>query len=234
VKKIQRVSAAGIAAVAALSLAACGSSSSGQSASGGSTPANGASSPSASMPMSSGGASDASGKTTKNDVFGPACSKVPTTGKGSLDGMVSDPVGTAASNNPLLKTLTAAVTKAGLVPTLNKADAHYTVFAPADAAFSAVPKATMSKLLAPAGKAQLTSILTEHVLPMQMNKDGLLSKKTVSTVNAKGGDLKIGGSGDNITVTDPSGNTAKVLCGNIPTANATVFVIDKVLMPKAG
>ena len=78
--------------------------------------------------------------------FGPGCAGVPTSGEGSVEGMADDPVATAASNNPLLKTLVAAVTEAGLVDTLNSAEA-LTVFAPTDDAFAAIPKTDLNALL---------------------------------------------------------------------------------------
>jgi uncharacterized surface protein with fasciclin (FAS1) repeats len=163
------------------------------------------------------------GMTTTDDVFGAACSQLPqdAANAGSLDGMVDDPVATAASGNPLLTKLVAAVQAAGLVDTLNKADAHYTVFAPYDPAFEALGPALDQVLT---DKATLTSILTYHVVPTRYDKDGALDTSTLTTV--QGGSLTVAGSGDDMTVND-----AKVLCGNIPTANATVFVIDKVLMP---
>ena len=93
--------------------------------------------------------------------FGAACAAVPKSGKGSFDGMSQDPVATAASNNPLLSTLVRAVTKAGLVDTLNNAKG-ITVFAPTNDAFAKIDKATLDKVLA--DKATLTAILTEHVV----------------------------------------------------------------------
>ncbi|RKT54611.1 fasciclin domain-containing protein [Saccharothrix australiensis] len=164
------------------------------------------------------------GVTRTGDVFGAGCAGLPkaATDEGSLDGMVDDPVATAASNNPLLTKLVAAVKAAGLVDTLNKADAGYTVFAPYDPAFEALGKEALDAVLA--DKPKLTGILTHHVVPQRMDRDGILSAATLTTV--QGDALKVSGSGDDITV-----NGAKVLCGNIPTANATVFVIDKVMMP---
>lgn len=163
------------------------------------------------------------GMTTKDDVFGAACTQLPqdASNAGSLDGMVDDPVATAASGNPLLTKLVAAVQAAGLVDTLNKADAGYTVFAPYDPAFEALGPALDQVL---ADQAQLTSILTYHVVPTRYDKDSALDAGTLTTV--QGGTLTVEGSGDNVTV-----NGATVLCGNIPTANATVFVIDEVLTP---
>lgn len=167
------------------------------------------------------------GVTTAQDVFGPGCSQVPTdpNDPGSVQGMVDDPVGTAASNNPLLKKLTAAVQAAGLGDTLNKSDAQYTVFAPADPAFDAIPPEQLQTMLTdPAQKEKLTSLLTYHVVPQRLDADGLAQTKTVDTV--QGGKVTVEGSGDQMKV-----NGASVLCGNVPTANATVFVVDKVLMP---
>lgn len=95
------------------------------------------------------------------DPFGPACASVPKTGAGSFDGMAKAPVATAASNNPALSTLVAAVKKAGLVDTLNNAQ-DITVFAPTNDAFAKIPKADLDKVLA--DKETLTKILTYHVV----------------------------------------------------------------------
>ena len=154
-----------------------------------------------------------------DQVFGPACDAVPTSGAGSFDGMVQDPVATAASNNPLLGTLVTAVGEAGLVDTRNDAEA-LTVFAPTDDAFGAIPEDTLNAVLA--DKDTLTSILTYHVLPGQMGPDDVTGKQET----LQGGTVNVKGDTDGMTV-----NNASVLCGNIPTANATVYVIDTVLMP---
>lgn len=208
----------GVITAALLSVAACGSGE--PAASNDSTTA--AATTTTTTTTTSAAMSD--GVTTTGDVFGAACANLPQDTEGSLDGMVDDPVATAASNNPLLTTLVAAVKAAGLVDTLNKTDAKYTVFAPYDPAFEALGKETLDAVLA--DKAKLTGILTYHVVPQRMDKDGILSSATLPTV--QGGTLKVEGSGDDVTV-----NGAKVLCGNIPTANATVFVIDKVMIPTA-
>jgi uncharacterized surface protein with fasciclin (FAS1) repeats len=200
----------GIAATAvalSLGLVACGSSDDDSAASG-----------SASSPAStSAAANEMSG--AAGQTFGPACSAIPKTGAGSFDGMVKDPVATAASNNPLLSTLVTAVTKAGLVDTLNGADG-LTVFAPTNDAFAKLPKADLDKVLA--DKAMLTKILTHHVVAGQLDPSAVVGKQTTL---AK----------DQVTVSgDTAGmqvDGAKVLCGNIPTANATVYVVDTVLMP---
>ncbi|MGW3287997.1 fasciclin domain-containing protein, partial [Streptomyces sp. NPDC001002] len=105
------------------------------------------------------------GATMSDQPFGTACSGVPKSGAGSFDGMAKDPVATAASNNPALSTLVAAVKKAGLVDTLNNAQ-NITVFAPTNDAFAKIPKATLDKVLA--DKAQLTKILTYHVVGQKL------------------------------------------------------------------
>ncbi|WP_372351034.1 fasciclin domain-containing protein [Streptomyces sp. KL116D] len=155
--------------------------------------------------------------------FGPACSSVPKEGAGSFDGMAKDPVATAASNNPDLSTLVTAVKKAGLVDTLNKAE-NITVFAPTNEAFAKIPKADLDKVLN--NKDQLTKILTYHVVGEKVAKDKLAdgSFKTL-----EGGMLTTAGSGDSYKVND----SAKIVCGDVPTSNATVHIIDTVLMPKS-
>ncbi|WP_269937394.1 fasciclin domain-containing protein [Arthrobacter sp. HY1533] len=162
------------------------------------------------------------------DLVGPGCAAyaaaVPS-GAGSVAGMAADPVATAASNNPLLKTLTAAVSgqlnkDVNLVDTLNSGD--FTVFAPVDDAFAKIPAATIDGLKT--DSATLTSILTYHVVPGQLapsDVDG-------THATAEGGTLEVTGSGDNLMV-----NGAKVICGGVKTANATVYLIDTVLMPPA-
>ena len=92
----------------------------------------------------------------------------PHLGEGSVDGMADDPVATAASNNPLLKTLVAAVTEAGLVDTLNSAE-DLTVFAPTDDAFAEIPKKDLNALLA--DKEALTAVLTHHVIGERLAPD---------------------------------------------------------------
>jgi len=152
-------------------------------------------------------------------VFGPACDQVPANGAGSFDGMVQDPVATAASNNPLLGTLVTAVGEAGLVDTLNDAEA-LTVFAPTDDAFAAIPEADLNAVLA--DKELLTSILTYHVVGAQLDPEAVVGEQET----LQGGTVTVEGDTEGMTVND-----ANVLCGNIPTANATVYVIDTVLMP---
>ncbi|WP_409463438.1 fasciclin domain-containing protein [Amycolatopsis sp. GA6-003] len=209
---------AGIGAAAALALTACGST--GDNASNGTSPSAMPSSAPMSAPMSS----SSSGVTTNDQVFGPACSQLPQgSAPGSLDSMGPQPVASAASTNPLLTKLVAAVKATNLVDTLNSQQA-ITVFAPADPAFNALGEAKFKELAA--NPNQLAPILQYHVVGKRYDAKGLEQAGTVTSLNTAGGPLKIEGSGENLTV-----NGAKILCGNIPTKNATVFVIDKVLTP---
>lgn len=153
--------------------------------------------------------------------FGPACSSVPASGRGSFAGMAADPVATAASHNPALSTLVTAVKKAGLVDTLNGADG-ITVFAPTDQAFAKIPKKILAKVLA--DKKTLTSILTYHVVSGRKTPADL---RRGSFTTLQGGKLATRGSGTAYTV-----DNARVVCGDVPTRNATVYIIDTVLMPK--
>ena len=111
---------------------------------------------------------------------GAACAAVPTDGEGSVSGMADDPVGTAASNNPLLSTLVAAVSAAGLVDTLNTGG-PFTVFAPINTAFDKIDPATLEGVLA--DTEALTGILTYHVVPEQLSGADLVAGGTFATVN---------------------------------------------------
>jgi len=155
------------------------------------------------------------------DTFGPGCSAIPKDGAGSFNGMATAPVATAASANPLLETLVAAVGAAELGDTLNSAEA-ITVFAPTNDAFGKIPKDALDGVLA--DKALLTKILTHHVVAGQLSPD-----EVAGTHETLAGDkITVKGSDEEFTV---GKENAAVLCGNIPTANATVYVIDTVLMP---
>jgi len=180
--------------------------------------------------MSSGGMSsgEMSSGADASGLVGTGCAayaEANPTGAGSVDGMGKDKVATAASNNPLLTTLVAAVSgkinpKVNLVDTLNGAE--FTVFAPVDDAFKAdVDAATLAKLKT--DDALLSKILTYHVISGQIAPDKIVgTHKTV-----EGDELTVTGSGNNLMV---NGN-ATVVCGGVKTANATVYLIDHVLMP---
>jgi transforming growth factor-beta-induced protein len=148
--------------------------------------------------------------------------------EGTLAGMTDDPVATAASSNPVLTTLVTAVGDAGLVDTLNSADA-LTVFAPTDCAFAALDPATLNAALAdPTGL--LTQVLGFHVVVgQQLSADDLATMSSVQTFT--GAALPISADGETITV---GGGQAKVVVPDIHTANATVHLIDSVMLPPAG
>jgi len=155
---------------------------------------------------------------------GPGCADVPADGDGSFSGMADDPAATAASANPVLSTLVTAVTEAELVDTLN-GDGPFTIFAPANSAFEKIPAADLEAVLA--DKELLTSILTYHVVAgEQLDSTALADAGTVETVN--GGSLEVAAEGDTVTI---NGGEATVVCANVQTANATVHIIDSVLMP---
>ena len=157
-----------------------------------------------------------------SEPFGPACSAIPADGAGSLQGMSTAPVATAASANPVLETLVAAVTAADLGDTLNSAP-EITVFAPANDAFAAIPKKDLNALLA--DKPALTKVLTHHVVEGKIPPEELAGEhKTLA-----GDTITVKGSGEEFTVGEAD---AAVICGNVQTANATVYIIDGVLMPQ--
>lgn len=157
------------------------------------------------------------------EPFGAACSAVPAEGPGSFTSMAAAPVVTAASTNPLLATLITAVTAAGLVDTLNGAEG-ITVFAPVNDAFTALDPATLAAALAdPTGL--LTQVLTYHVVGETITPENLAGAHTT----LQGADLTVEGSGDAYTVN----GTSNIICGNIQTANATVYLLDGVLLPPA-
>ncbi|WP_295011961.1 fasciclin domain-containing protein [uncultured Microbacterium sp.] len=214
-KKLAAAASLGFAGLLVLSGCSMGSGSSSES----SSPS---SAPSTEMPSSSPSMDPAA------DLVGPGCAdyaKAVPDGGGSISGMAEAPVATAASNNPLLKTLVSAVSgklnpDVNLVDTLN--GSQFTVFAPVDDAFAKIPASTIDGLKT--DSATLTKILTYHVVPGQIAPSDIAgTHKTV-----EGADLTVTGSGDNLMVGD-----AKVICGGVHTANATVYLIDSVLMPPA-
>ncbi len=160
------------------------------------------------------------------NLVGPGCAayaeQVPD-GAGSITGMSTDPVAVAASNNPLLTTLTAAVSgelnpDVNLVDTLNGGE--FTVFAPVDDAFAKIDAATLDSLKTDSDA--LTKILTYHVVPGQLTPDQVVREHET----VEGGTVEVTGSGDELMVND-----AAVVCGGVMTQNATVYLVDTVLMP---
>ena len=212
-KYLVRAGLAASALALVLATSACGSSDDNNSSA-----ASSASTPSATQSMDSSSAG----------LVGPGCAdyaKANPSGAGSIDGMAAAPVATAASGNPLLTTLVSAVSgklnpKVDLVSTLNGGE--FTVFAPVDDAFKKIPAATVNTLKT--NDALLTKILTYHVVPGQLDPSAVVG--THATVEKQ--DVTITGSGDSLKV-----NNASVICGGVKTANATVYLIDSVLMPPA-
>jgi uncharacterized surface protein with fasciclin (FAS1) repeats len=216
------LSIAGIAAAAMLSLTACGGSTTTAPASSApaSTPAETSMAPSPST-------SSAAAMDPAANLVGAGCAgyaaQVPS-GAGSVSGMALDPVAVAASNNPLLTTLTAAVSgklnpKVDLVDTLNGSE--FTVFAPVDDAVAKIDAATIETLKT--DDALLSKILTYHVVPGQLSPDEVVGTHTT----VQGGTVTVTGTKDALKVDE-----AGVICGGVKTANATVYLIDSVLMPK--
>ncbi|WP_026422116.1 fasciclin domain-containing protein [Actinokineospora inagensis] len=203
-----------------LTAAACGSS--GNTASGSNSSAM---TTSAAAPMTT---TTSAMSDTASGLVGPGCAdyaKAVPSGAGSVSGMAADPVAVAASNNPLLTTLVAAVSgklnpKVNLVDTLD--GSQFTVFAPVDDAFKKIDSATIDKLKT--DDALLTKILTYHVVAGQKSPDAIVGSQTT----VEKGTVEVTGSGDSLKV-----NGANVICGGVKTANATVYLIDSVLMPKS-
>lgn len=212
------VAAAGIAAAAALVLTGCSSATKEKDAS---STTSAAMTTTEAMTTTPAAAAPAG-------LVGAGCAgyaeQVPT-GPGSVEGMAKDPVAVAASNSPVLTTLAGALSgklnpNVDLVETLNNGE--YTVFAPTDEAFGKIDAETIEKLKT--DSELLTSILTYHVVSGQADPTAVVGEHTT----LQGGAVNVTGSGDMLKVND-----AGVVCGGIKTANATVYLIDTVLMPPA-
>lgn len=135
-------------------------------------------------------------------------------------------------------TLVAAVKAAGLVETL-KGSGPFTVFAPTNAAFAALPAGTVDTLLKPENKAKLTGVLTYHVVPGKLDAAALMKqvemgKGMASLKTAAGGTLVVKANGGKVMVTDENGGTATVTTADVYQSNGVIHVVDKVLLPKPG
>ena len=157
---------------------------------------------------------------TETARFGSDCGMVPATGMGSFHGMSMAPVVTAARHNPLLTSFAADVKMAGLTGDLNSMHA-VTVFAPANSAFAKLPASEMAMMHS---TTELAKILKYHIVSGRVTPAELAHGMTLRTL--EGGSVKGSKMGAVYEV-----NNAQVICGNIQTANATVYVINKVLVP---
>jgi uncharacterized surface protein with fasciclin (FAS1) repeats len=211
--RVRTLAIAATASVALIGVSACSSANSDDSA--------------PSSPMSGDAMSQEMTADPAANLVGPGCAAyaeaVPQ-GGGSISGMAQDPVAVAASNNPLLSTLVAAVSgqlnpDVNLVDTLN--GGQFTVFAPVDDAFAKVDPATIDTLKT--DDALLTKVLTYHVVPGQIAPGEIAGQHPT----VEGAAVTVTGSGDALKVND-----ANVICGGVSTANATVYLIDSVLMPQ--
>ncbi|AEW99441.1 lipoprotein (plasmid) [Streptantibioticus cattleyicolor NRRL 8057 = DSM 46488] len=152
--------------------------------------------------------------------FGPGCSAVPRSGMGSFAEMSGDPVVTAASHLPMLTEWVHAVHEADMVATFDRLD-HLTVFAPDNAAFARLPKDQLHQIYQ--DKDQVSKILTyqivgHRVAPAEL-PDGSFTTLAKGTLTTRR-------SGSGYQVGD-----AKVVCGNIRTGNAQLYITDRVLTP---
>lgn len=217
--------AVGLAAATALTLSSCSTETKEKAES---TASSAMSSATSAMSSATSSAMATSAQAAPAALIGAGCAgyaeKVPT-GPGSVEGLAKDPVATAAGNSPVLTTLASALSGklnpgVNLVDTLNTGE--YTVFAPTDDAFAKIDAATLDKLKT--DSELLTSILTYHVVSGQAGPSAVVGEhKTL-----QGESLKVTGSGDTVKVND-----AGLVCGGIKTANATLYLIDTVLMPPA-
>ena len=217
------VAAAGLSALAIFGAVSCSNDSSSESSEAAST-----TSAAMEMTTSAAPATTAMADPAAN-LVGTGCDayaeQVPS-GPGSVTGMAQDPVAVAASNNPMLKTLTQALSgqlnpNVNLVDTLNS-NPGLTVFAPTDDAFAKIDAATLETLKTDSDL--LTSILTYHVVEGQAAPTSVAGDhKTL-----EGGTVTVTGTGPDLKVND-----AGLVCGGVQTANATVYMIDTVLMPPA-
>jgi uncharacterized surface protein with fasciclin (FAS1) repeats len=141
-----------------------------------------------------------------------------------------------AQNSPIHRTLVAAVVQAQLAETLS-GPGPFTVFAPTDTAFNAVPASARASLMQDANRAQLQKVLTYHVVPGRLTAADLMARVragngSASLTTVQGARLMVHTAGSGLTVMDESGGTARVTTGDVMQSNGVIHVIDKVLMPR--
>lgn len=207
----RRTAAVSVTAAAALALAACSSSTDTAAPSASPTPADSTTESVAAAPAA---------------LVGPACTEYAEahpSGPASIAAMAEMPVTEAAAANPMLTTLTAAVS-GGLNPDVDLTEVldsgEFTVFAPVDEAFAAIDPDTLDTVVTdPDG---LTEVLTYHVVPERLAPDEVVGSHTT----VAGAELTVAGSGDALTA-----GGAAVLCGGVQTQGSTVYLLDAVLLP---
>ncbi len=205
--------AAGLAAVVAVVLtAACSGGTDGREVS---------ARPVVSGPVTANPAGTLTATPTGNRTFGPDCPAMPTdpAAPGSAQNLARTPLGTAVANNPQLSTLTTAIVRANLTGTLDSAKA-LTAFAPTNEAFTRLSQGDLTGL---ANSGKLKGVILYHVLGQRLAPSQLAGTHRTQ----QGADLTVTGHGADFMVN----KTAKIVCGNIQAANATVYLIDTVLMP---
>lgn len=140
-----------------------------------------------------------------------------------------------AVNSPIHTTLVAAVTAAGLVETLS-GPGPFTVFAPTDEAFAALPAGTVETLVQPANKATLTKILTYHVVAGRVTAADVVALieaggGTAAITTVEGGTLTASLDGSTVVLTDEKGGTARVTQADVFQSNGVIHVTDAISMP---
>ncbi len=173
--------------------------------------------------------------TFKTTLLAASAGVVALTGVAFAAAHMEGTIANLASKTESLSTLYTAVGAADLATTL-EGEGPFTVFAPTNDAFAALPDGTVETLLEPANKDQLAGILTYHVVPasvMAADVVGMIEsdggEHVVETVN--GATFTVSLDGDNVIITDAAGNTATVVETDIEATNGVIHVIDGVLMP---
>jgi uncharacterized surface protein with fasciclin (FAS1) repeats len=183
-----------------------------------------------SVPAAPGSPSATAAQQVTDRPFGTGCGDIPAAGEGSFAGMADDPAATAIANNPAVRNFAAALGAAHLGAPLNSQQ-DVTVLAPANAAFDAVPRDGLRKLMA--DTASLTAVLTHHVIQGRLTPDRLAGTHT--TLNNDQVTIDVSPEAFSVAAggTMLGAAPAHVICGNLQTANATIYIVDQVLTPPA-
>jgi uncharacterized surface protein with fasciclin (FAS1) repeats len=166
-------------------------------------------------------AADSHVSVTATQHIGTQCGTMPARGMGSYKGMAAAPVATAVSHNPHLSDLMHVIQAAGLTRSLNSAH-HITFFAPDNRAFAALRKSGLARMMS--SKAHLAGVVEYQVVPGRVNPGAFRTGRAFSTL--EGRKVLAVKSGDAYKV-----NNATVVCGNIRTSNATVYITNRVMLP---